>query len=117
VRTAEAGAASRRAAPSQSLEVQAASCARYVCVVHSRSPTVRRRTEPQHTTWHPSCATDPAAGGEYIVTLELICRSEAHPPGASSQTDTNSTYDFTPVRLSHRPSAHSWRKSGLYAVQ
>jgi hypothetical protein len=51
------------------------------------------------------------------VTLELICRSEAHPPGASSQTDTNSTYDFTPVRLSHRPSAHSWRKSGLYAVQ
>jgi hypothetical protein len=41
---------SARAARSQSQELQAARSARYVCGAHSRSPTVRRRSNPQHTT-------------------------------------------------------------------
>jgi hypothetical protein len=40
-----ADAARTRAAPSQSLDLQAA---RSACGAHSRSPTVRRRSYPQH---------------------------------------------------------------------
>jgi hypothetical protein len=47
-----ASAASRRAAPRQSLKLQAARSARYVCGAHNRSPTVRRRSNPQDTTCH-----------------------------------------------------------------
>jgi hypothetical protein len=35
---------------------RAARSARYVCGAHSRSPTVRRRSNPQHTTWHSASA-------------------------------------------------------------
>jgi hypothetical protein len=49
-RMEEAGGASIWAAPRQSLELQAARSARYICGAHSRSPTVRRRNNPQHTT-------------------------------------------------------------------
>jgi hypothetical protein len=42
----------QEAAPSQSLELQAARSARCVCGAHSRSPTARRRSNPQHTTCH-----------------------------------------------------------------
>jgi hypothetical protein len=52
-----AGGASRRAVPRQSLKIPAACTARCVCGAHSRSPTVRRHTNPQHTTWHPACAS------------------------------------------------------------
>jgi hypothetical protein len=45
-----ASVASRRAAPSQSLELQAARSAHYVCGAHSRSPTVRTRSNPPDTT-------------------------------------------------------------------
>jgi hypothetical protein len=44
---AAAGAASKRAASSQSLELQAARSARSVCGARSRSPTVRRRSNPK----------------------------------------------------------------------
>jgi hypothetical protein len=47
-----AGGASTRAAPSQSLELQAARSARHVCGgPHSRSPTARRRSNPEVATW------------------------------------------------------------------
>ena len=52
-----ASGASRRAAPRQSLKLQAARSARCVCGPHSRSLTVRRRSNPQHTTCHSACAS------------------------------------------------------------
>jgi hypothetical protein len=67
----EAGGASRRAAPRQSLELQAARSARCVCGVHSRSPTMRRRSNPQDTTRHSAAA---AGGGLRINQLTAEAR-------------------------------------------
>jgi hypothetical protein len=70
-RMGEAGGASTRAVPRQSLELQAARSARCVCGAHSRSPTVRRRSNPQGTTWHSAAA---AGGGLRINQLTAEAR-------------------------------------------
>jgi hypothetical protein len=67
-RMAEAGAVSRRAASSQSLELQAARSARYVCGAHFRSPTMRRRSNPQHTTCHSACANGRRSSGWWRIS-------------------------------------------------
>jgi hypothetical protein len=63
-RTVEASAVRRRAARRQSLECQAVCSARAAC---EQSATMRRRSSPQDTAWHPACArarrTGAAGGG------------------------------------------------------
>jgi hypothetical protein len=64
------GAWRRQAVPAQEgctktvLELQAARSARYACDAHSRSPTMRRRSNPLHTSRHSARVKrgDPAAG-------------------------------------------------------
>jgi hypothetical protein len=68
---AGASGASTRAAPRQSLKLQAARYARCVCGAHSRSPTMRRRSNAQDTTWHSAAA---AGGGLRINQLTAEAR-------------------------------------------